>query len=183
MIADKDPARLEACCGRLKALRAPVVKFDGDAVSTIPKIVSKLHPSGLHFVFLDPFSLEALDFKIIEALSVLKRIDMLVHVSQMDLQRNLGANLRNEQQAYDCFAPGWRTGVNLNQAPIGIRTSVFEYWRDQVAKRGVWPSADMRLITADKNQPLYWLLLAAKHETAHAFWATASNPEGQGKLF
>ena len=39
-----------------------------------------------------------------------------------------------------------------------------------------------QLITGSKNQPLYWLLLAAKHDLAHKFWATASNVEGQGKL-
>ena len=40
----------------------------------------------------------------------------------------------------------------------------------------------MRLLKGGKNQPLYWLLLAAKHELAHKFWATASNVEGQGKF-
>lgn len=59
----------------------------------------------------------------------------------------------------------------------------FQYWRDKVASRQVWPSTEMRLITGSKNQPLYWLLLAAKHELAHKFWATASNVAGQGKLF
>ena len=44
----------------------------------------------------------------------------------------------------------------------------------------MWPSTDMKLLTGAKNQPLYWLLLAAKHELAHKFWATASNVEGQG---
>lgn len=59
---------------------------------------------------------------------------------------------------------------------------MFQYWRDQVANLGVWPSAEMKLITGSKNQPLYWLLLAAKHDLAHKFWATASNVGGQGKL-
>ena len=43
----------------------------------------------------------------------------------------------------------------------------------------MWPSTDMRLLTGSNNQPLYWLLMAAKHSLPHKFWATASNVEGQ----
>jgi hypothetical protein len=71
----------------------------------------------------------------------------------------------------------------MDQSQVNIRNDIFRYWRNIVAALGVWPSADMRLITANKNQPLYWLLLAAKHDTAHKFWATASNPDGQRTLF
>jgi hypothetical protein len=39
----------------------------------------------------------------------------------------------------------------------------------------------MKLITGSKGQPLYWLLLAAKHALAHKFWATASK-SAQGSL-
>ena len=51
------------------------------------------------------------------------------------------------------------------------------------AKLGVWPSIEMKLITGEKNQRLYWLLLAAKHDLAHSFWEVAANAQGQGKLF
>lgn len=157
--------------------------MNGSAVDAIRQIVPTLNPYGLHFAFLDPFDLAALDFRIIEALSTLKRIDMLVHVSQMDLQRNLISNATSDDSAFDVFAPGWRQSVSIAQGQQGLRQEVFQYWRDKVASRQVWPSTEMRLITGSKNQPLYWLLLAAKHELAHKFWATASNIEGQGKLF
>ena len=99
------------------------------------------------------------------------------------LQRNLLSNTRSDESAFDVFSPGWRDKVNLIQGQQGIRQQVFQYWRDQVASLGVWTSTKMKLITGSKNQPLYWLLLAAKHELAHKFWATASNAEGQGTLF
>lgn len=182
-IGDLDVQRRQASANRLRQLGAPVVEMDGAAVQAIQQLVPKLNPHGLHFAFLDPFDLAALDFGIIVALSSLKRIDMLVHVSQMDLQRNLVSNATSEDSAFDVFAPGWRQNVSIAQAQQGLRQQVFQYWRDQVANRQVWPSAEMRLITGSKNQPLYWLLLAAKHDLAHKFWATASNIEGQGKLF
>jgi len=182
-IGDIDVQRREACVTRLRRLGAPVFEMDGSAVEAIRKLVPTLNPHGLHFAFLDPFDLAALDFDIIEALSTLKRIDMLVHVSQMDLQRNLISNATSDDSAFDVFAPGWRQSVSVAQSQQGLRQAVFQYWREKVASRLVCPSTEMRLITGSKNQPLYWLLLAAKHELAHKFWATASNVEGQGKLF
>ena len=181
-VGDLDQLRREAAATRLRQLGAPVIEIDGAAVPSIRQIVASLNPHGLHFAFLDPFSLGALDFGIIDALSKFKHIDMLVHVNQMDLQRNLVSNATSDESAFDRFAPGWRNEIDLVQDQQGIRQQVFQYWRDQVASLGVWTSTEMRLITGSKNQPLYWLLLAAKHDLAHKFWATASNVEGQGKL-
>jgi len=181
-IGDLDIQRREAAANRLRQLGAPVVEIDGAAVQAVQQIVGRLNPYGLHFAFLDPFNLEALAFDIINSLSTLRRIDMLVHVNQMDLQRNLISNATAEESAFDTFAPGWRDKVDIVRGQHEIRQSVFQYWRDQVANLGVWPSAEMKLITGSKNQPLYWLLLAAKHDLAHKFWATASNVGGQGKL-
>jgi hypothetical protein len=44
---------------------------------------------GLHFALLDPHNLGALSFSIIEQLAKLKHVDILVHVSVSDLQRNV----------------------------------------------------------------------------------------------
>ena len=135
---------------------------------------------GLHFAFLDPFDLAALNFDIIVALSALKRIDMLVHISQMDLQRNVVTYATTDNSPFDTFAPGWREKVSIIQGQQELRQQIFQFWRDKVAGLGVWPSTDMRLLTGSNNQPLYWLLMAAKHSLPHKFWATASNVEGQG---
>ena len=47
---------------------------------------------------------------------------------------------------------------------------------------GVYPSMDMHLVRADGMQPLYWLLLAAKHELALRLWKAAANRRGQKEL-
>jgi three-Cys-motif partner protein len=121
---------------------------------------------------------------VISMLATLKRIDLLIHLSAMDLQRNLSVNLITDDSAFDTFAPGWRDSVNTTGSQLEIRRRIVEYWREKkMASLGVWPSMDQRLITGRNNQPLYWLLLAARHELAHQFWSTAANPEGQGRLF
>jgi len=65
--------------------------------------IARVNAHGLHFAFLDPFDLAALNFDIIVALSSLKRIDMLVHISQMDLQRNLVSYATKENSPFDAL--------------------------------------------------------------------------------
>lgn len=182
-VSDIDEIKLNACTERLRRLGAQVHPIHARAADAVEKMVSAVSGYALHFAFVDPYSLEALDFRIISALAKLKRIDLLIHVSLMDLQRNLKVNLAAEDSAFDVFAPGWRSKVNSTGSQSEVRRRVFEYWREEVAGLGVWPSEDVRLVTGGKNQPLYWLLLAARHELAHKFWETAANLEGQGKLF
>jgi three-Cys-motif partner protein len=181
-IADLDTERRQAAAARLRRLGAPVIEVEGAAVEAAHKVVAELNPHGLNFAFLDPFDLAALNFEIIQTLSALKRIDMLVHVSQMDLQRNAVSYATANESPFDSFAPGWRQHVPLNQPQHALRHQVLNYWRDRVADLGVWPSTEMKLLKGGNNQPLYWLLMAAKHSLPHKFWATASNAEGQGSF-
>lgn len=183
-VADADDERRAATVERLRRLGAPVKELQGVAVDAAKALVDLVNPYGLHFAFLDPYSLGALDFSILEALSRLKRMDILIHVSAMDLQRNLVHNIYKEESEWDRFAPGWRRHLPTNAPQREMRRHVFDYWRNQVADLGVSPGkdSDVKMITGSQGQYLYWLLLAAKHDLALKFWTIASNPEGQGTL-
>ena len=182
-VSDIKEESLNACVARLKELDAPVFPIRASAVDAARQMVSSVSEYGLHFAFLDPYNLESLDFRVISMLATLKHIDLLIHVSAMDLQRNLSANLSAANSVFDLFIPGWRDNVNTAGSKSEIRWRIVNYWREKVAGLGVWPSIDQRLISGEKNQPLYWLLLAARHDLAHQFWSKAANPEGQGQLF
>jgi three-Cys-motif partner protein len=182
-IADHNPERLNSCATRLRILNAPVVALEGPAQNTVQQIISQLNIAGLHFAFLDPFDLGSLHFEIIKALSTFKYIDMLVHISLMDLQRNLDRYIRPDSSTLDYFVPGWRTHVSTQQNKVKIRKELVHYWREKVRQLNVWPSNKMRLITGSKSQPLYWLLLAAKHKLPQKFWESAANIAGQRSLF
>ena len=183
LIADIDTESREATAERLERLGAPVHQISGSAVQAATQVVQLVNPYGLHFAFVDPFSLGALDFKIIQSLASLKRIDMLIHISKMDLQRNLRTNITSEESAFDMFAPGWRSEVDVRRSQTEIRRLVVEYWRNKVTTLGIWPSTNMKLISGSSNQPLYWLLLAAKHELAHKFWKLAVDTDPQADMF
>jgi len=183
-IADLDEERLRLAEKRLRRLNAPVIAYQGPAIETVKRIVNQVGKYALNFAFIDPFNLGALDFEIIRELARLRYIDTLIHISKMDLQRNLAANMRQDQKAFDVFAPGWRDAVDLNQNQFKTRNDVFEYWKKLVAKSGIFASsnADVKLITGTRGQHLYWLLLAAKHDLAHKFWKKASE-SNQRSLF
>ncbi|OBQ90045.1 three-Cys-motif partner protein TcmP [Mesorhizobium sp. AA23] len=181
-IADADPDRLEFARRRLSLAGAPVEAFHGEAVDTAKTIRAKLDQYALHFAFVDPYNLGAFDFSVIETLSKRKRIDMMVHISKMDLQRNTGLNVRAQKSAFDKFVPGWRLVVDTNQPFTTVRRAVFDLWKAKVIKLGMAASTDMQLITGSRGQHLYWLTLAARHELALAFWKAATD-SGQGRLF
>lgn len=181
IVGDADATRLEACVKRLEALGAPVAPLHGTAVNTAFPARQRAPIYGLNFAFLDPYNLEALDFKIIETLAKISRIDIMVHVSAMDLQRNLGKQMILDEPAFEAFAPGWRDVVEM-RSKARTREDFFQYWCELVGRTGAYTSKDVRLITGSKNQPLYWLLLAAKHELAHKFWKESVKGD-QGSLF
>jgi hypothetical protein len=69
----------------------------------------------------------------------------------------------------DVFVPVWRDVMNIKSSQVEIRRRVFEYWCNQVAQLGTGTADDVSLITGEKNQRLYWLILAAKHGLARKF--------------
>lgn len=183
LIADIDQERLSAAEQRLKKLGAPVEVFLGPATETVDRIVNRLDPYGLNFAFLDPYSLGALNLNIIKALARRRRMDVLVHLSKMDLQRNLDGNIGSQISAFDAFAPGWRDIIDVEQAQRGIRIELIDFWKTLVAEVRLDASAEMKLLKGRQQQHLYWLLLLASHKLPHSLWKTAANTEKQGELF
>lgn len=182
-IADRDEEAVKACEARLKAAGAPVETFIGDACDAARALGPTRTPYGLNLVFLDPYNLD-LDFTIIEHLSKITRVDMMIHLNQMDMQRNLISLVEDEtENRLDRFAPGWRDVINRSAPRATIEAQVYEYWRTKVRALGdAETSTDQKLITGSQNQPLYWLVLVAAHKLAHKFWSESLS-DGQAALF
>ncbi len=156
----------------------------GPAEQTVIRIVKRLNPHGLHFAFLDPFNLQDLPFSVFETLSKLKRIDVLVHVSAQDLQRNLHSYIGPSDNRLEQFAPGWRVAVDTRRPQHAIRAAILEYWAAKIEALGLPPAKHAELISGTaKNQRLYWLVLAARHNLARQLWGKIRSPTRQGDLF
>lgn len=182
-IADlRDDARA-VCAERLRREKAPVYEVQGNAIEAAENLIGSLNPHALHFVFLDPYNLRELDFRILKSLSDFKHIDLIVHISTMDLQRNLAKNLAATDSVFDYFCPNWRSAIDRSGNKAQTRAQIIEFWKRSVRELGVWPSKNMKLISGHEGQRLYWLLIAAKHPLAQKLWSVAANPEGQRELF
>jgi three-Cys-motif partner protein len=102
-VADFEPTFIDAVLKRLPEGAGRVHTQIGPAEQTIDEITSRLDQHGLHFAFLDPYKLDPLPFSVIDKLAKFKHMDMLIHVSIHDLQRNLRTYM--EDGTLDRFAP------------------------------------------------------------------------------
>jgi three-Cys-motif partner protein len=178
---DLDAEKAKALDARIKAAGGAAIVHNGPADKVVDLVVEAINPAGLHFVFLDPYNLEYLSFDIIKKLSRFRHMDMLVHVSVQDLQRNLD-RYSVKGGVLDRFAPGWRSKVDPHQAIAPFRAALMEYWLDEIRKLGTMPAQGMQLIVGSKNQRLYWLMFVAAHDLAQKFWDAVRNPGGQTNM-
>lgn len=182
-VADADQEKCDACAKRITNAGGRAVAVTGPAESTAARIVSQLNKYGLHFAFLDPYNLDDLPFSVIEAFSGLKRIDMLIHVSAQDLQRNLDTYSISANGPLDRFAPGWRAAVDLKQSQRATRAAYIEYWISKMTGLGLPPARHAELVSGTtKNQRLYWLVFVSRSDFAKSLWDKIRNISGQGQL-
>lgn len=180
-IGDLDATNLDACEQRLAQERlGPVFAFEGAADATARAIRRDLSPTGLHFAFLDPYSVHAMPFSIIQTLAELPRMDMLIHFSTMDMQRNIKALMAGGK--LDKFAPGWREHINPAERNDVALIAVFHYWYGLIRKLGYRVSDNIERVSGANNQPLYWLVLVSKNELGEKFWGRVSNVTPQPRL-
>jgi three-Cys-motif partner protein len=182
-LADLNEAKCNVATARLARAGANVKAYVGAAAEIVDRIVEVLSPYGLHFAFLDPFNLQDLPFSIIENLGRLKRMDMLIHVSIQDLQRNLDAYTKLQDPTLDSFMPGWRNVVDVHQSQHAVRAGLLNFWLEKIKAAGLAPAGGIQLVTGEKNQRLYWLVFVSRNEFANSLWRKISSPSGQRNLF
>ncbi|SAK55355.1 three-Cys-motif partner protein TcmP [Caballeronia ptereochthonis] len=170
-IGDLHQQSVRICELRLERLGASVQSFFGPAKETVHEIVSEL-PRGLDLAFLDPFNAAHLDFEIIRVLSERRFMDILVHFSVMDIQRNIDLEAATSGSRLERIAPGWREAVDLRHLPKSAFVNAFlEHWKSLVLSHTQMTAAEMMpLIKNSKNGPLYRLILLRRHPLAEKLW-------------
>jgi three-Cys-motif partner protein len=145
-ISDASAKLLAASKKRLSLIGAPVQTAHGPAVDAIKEIVSRIDRHGLHFAFFDPHSLGTLSFTLFEEIAKLRHVDVLVHVSVADLQRNADRYTSKDHDQFDEFAPGWRKviGTDINQK--ALRGELLKYWSGKVEALGLPPHSQNEFV-------------------------------------
>ncbi|TCU66135.1 three-Cys-motif partner protein [Bradyrhizobium sp. R2.2-H] len=178
---DADGENVEALRQRMARLGGAANYYNQAAEVAVNHVVRALNPTGLHFAFLDPYNLENLPFSIIEKLAKLPRMDMLIHVSIFDLQRNLRRYLE-DGRVLDVFMPGWRSAIDMNRTDQSVRTDLLHYWLSLIQGLGTSPAEGIELVSATKGQRLYWLVFVSSHELGRRLWDDIRNVHVQGRL-
>ena len=181
-LSDLEAQNSSALAQRIKALGGAPTSYVGAANVVVDQVMSAINPYGLHLAFLDPFNLAQLPFSIIEKMLRVKRMDMIIHVSLQDLQRNLDKHSR-VGGTLDIFAPGWRDAVDVNQSTAALRAAFIEYWLGAIRSLGTRPATGIPLIVGEKNQRLYWLVFLSSSPLGQKLWNDVQNLRGQGSLF
>ena len=182
-LSDLDPQNSSALAQRIKALGGVATSYVGDANVVVDQVMNAINPYGLHLAFLDPFNLAQLPFSIIERMLKVRRMDMIIHVSLQDLQRNLDEYSRVGDPTLDHFAPGWRNVVDTRQSMAALRAALVEYWLKAIRSLGTNPATGIPLVVGEKNQRLYWLVFLSSNPLGEKLWNDVQNLSGQGSLF
>lgn len=183
-VGDISQSYVEACVTRLNKLGTSAVGICGPAVDTVGKICGSLPESALNVAFLDPYNLGALPFQIIQKLSRQRRMDLLIHVSTQDLQRNLEKYIGDSESPLDQFAPDWRSSIiPTSQSKKSMRLSILKHWIGLFRGLDIETADGIERVTGPKNQNLYWLVFAARSELANNFWEAIRNTSKQQDMF
>lgn len=179
---DIDPENIEALRRRIASLGGAAHYYSEPADTAVDHIIHALNPLGLHFAFLDPYNLENLPFSIVERLAKLQRMDMLIHVSIFDLQRNLRRYLDQNNGTLDAFMPGWRARIDVRRKDEDVRTNLLQYWLGLIRALGTSPAEGIELVSATRGQRLYWLVFVSANELGRKLWNDIRNIHIQGRL-
>lgn len=168
-VGDLDPARASACEQRLHSIGAPVTRFDGPAVDTVPRMAAAVPPGSLCLAYLDPYNLQCLSFALIERLSQLRFIDFAVHFSLMDLTRNVDMELDPKRDRFAEAAPDWRSSLPSNMSKANLPDWFFNYWCGKIRGLGFSVSEVMPLIESD-GRVLYRMVFFSRNAFPEKIW-------------
>jgi three-Cys-motif partner protein len=182
LVGDLAPDRAPACAQRLQACGVNATPFTGKAVDTVWEMVKQVPSNALCFAYVDPYSLEYLDLEILRAVSSLRKVDLAVHFSTMDLARNVEVEFDiNGRARFDRAAPGWQERVDVTKmTKAEARLAFFQYWLELVQGLGFKSSQVMPLVPNDSGHSIYRLVFFSRHELPLRIWGDVARGPQRG---
>lgn len=173
---------------QVNAITSDIVRFD-------KTFIQGLLPC-LNLAFLDPEGLE-LEWKTVETLAGMKRMDLIIHYSQNGLTRNLDrCYAAQDDTVIDRFFGdrNWRDvykKASEKREGVGIHRALIDYYKSKLRDLGYVVINDSEEISREplirnkkRNAPLYRLIFASKHPLGNKIWneVTKKDVYGQGRL-
>jgi len=104
-------------------------------------------------------------------------MDIVVHLSTGDIQRNIASGLELPKSPLDNFAPGWRAAVTKQSSKQTMRNAFIQHWSALVAGTGMHVCDTMYRVRNSKESTMYWLCLLSRHPLAEKLWRAACQLE------
>ena len=121
--------------------------------------------------FLDPYNLEFLSFSMLQSLASLRKVDLLINFSTMDLVRNADLELDPKRARFDDAAPRWREDKEILAASRSNQAvAFFSYWCGLVKRLGFEYSEVMPLVRNNSGSSIYRMVFFARHSTPKRIW-------------
>jgi len=134
-------------------------------------MVAAVPRGSLAMAYVDPYNLELLAFSLLEQLATLKKVDLAINFSTMDLQRNVEIEFDSERARFDAVAPGWQDDPAVQSASArNVKLAFFNYWCKLVQKLGFDYSKEMPLITNNRGHGIYRIVFFARHDLPTRIW-------------
>ena len=144
-------------------------------MDTVPKMVAAIPQGALCFAYLDPYNLELLTFELLSTLARLKKVDLAINFSTMDLARNAELEFDSDRRRFDGTAPGWQEVPAIAQSSkANMPVEFFKYWCTLVQSLGFEYSREMPLVRNDQGRPIYRMVFFARHDLPKRIWGDIS---------
>lgn len=200
---DTEQENVEILSKRCNAFsNVPKRFYVGDANQIVDKIVAEIKSieqnrpentwTSLNLAFLDPDGLE-LEWKTVEKLAKIRKMDLIIHYSQSGLTRNFENYVNaNDETILDRFfgGPEWRRiyqKYHLKE-PSSVHKHLIDYYKSKLVDLGYAEVKDVEdyettepVMRNTKQAPLYRLLFASKHERGHDFWKEVIKRDASGQ--
>lgn len=173
-LCEMDPQNVTALQARTAPWGDRAVVLAGDCHQSVDRIVKEL-PSGLHLVLIDPFKMEQLVFDTIVKLAGAGKLDFLVNVPVMDLERSW--HLPGDRLSRAAGGPVHGHNVDT------VRRNFFDVFRQSFAALGFQIDEDSPSVKSfnSKNRGLFNLMLATKHPLGKKIWKSVNRVTDRGQ--
>ena len=183
IFCEQDASKLAALKQRVATLfpDANVEYVPGDCNTQTAKINEVIGKSGargggLSFCFADPFSIGALKFATIKAISAGKAVDFLLLLAlAMDANRFKKLYSKTSNHTVDEFLgnPNWRAEWSKVERTMDFRRFLAERYGVSMTDLGYLPvplTKMKEVRSSEKNLPLYHLAFFSGHERGYKYW-------------
>lgn len=172
-MCESDDDNVRALNARTASWGDRAVVLPGDCHKSVDTVIEQL-PGGLHLAFIDPYTMDGLQFETITKLARAGRIDFLINVPLMDLERAWKFSKRLARAA-----GGEVPGHNVET----VRRNFFDVFRQSFAALGYQIDDACPAVKSfnSKHRGLFNLMLATKHPLGAKIWKSVTRVTDDGQ--